>query len=119
MPIPVLGAVGLVGKLFGGVFKKIRANRQVRKAEKAQKKAETLAAKSVMQLQTVGNKLFNVNETLKTEAQNTVFPEAVNSTFTESQFAANKTPGQMNGLLKYWPYLAGLIVVLLLIFKRK
>jgi hypothetical protein len=75
MPIPVIGAVGFVSRIFGSVVKKIRANRIERRAEKAQKKAEALAAKGEMQLRAVYGKLSPITSGELTKAQQTVFDD--------------------------------------------
>jgi hypothetical protein len=111
--IPVIGAVGFVSRLFGGIVKKIKSNRQYKKAEKAQRKAEALASESVMQLKTVGGKLFDINSGTLSEAQNQVFDSPVNNSISNSQVKAD--PGE--NLLKKYGLIIGGIVLVLVLFK--
>jgi hypothetical protein len=117
MPIPLIGAVGLVGKLFGGVIKKIKANKQVKKAKKAEARAKELAAKSVAQLSTVGNKLFSISDEQMTPAQNAVF-----SNVSQENIVPDDNRGQMapDMLKKYGVYfLAGIVILILFKFLKR
>jgi len=114
MPIPIIGAVGIVGKLFGGVIKKIRSNQQVKKAKKAEAKAKELAAKSVLQLSSAGSKLFSISDEQMTPAQNAVFSNVSQENIVPSDNRVQ--PMAPDILKKYGIYiLAG--VVMLILFK--
>jgi len=118
MPIPIIGAVGIVGKLFGGVIKKIRSNRQVKKAKKAEAKAKELAAKSVLQLSSVGNKLFSINDEQMSPAQNAVFSNVSQENIVPSDNRVQPTAPDM--LKKYGVYLlAGIVILILFKFIKK
>ena len=118
MPIPIIGAVGIVGKLFGGVVKKIRSNRQVKKAKKAEAKAKELAAKSVAQLSTVGNKLFSISDEQMTPAQNAVFSNVNQENIVPNDNRAQSMAPDM--LKKYGVYLiAGIVILILFKFLKR
>jgi len=118
MPIPILGAVGIVGKLFGGVVKKIRSSRQVKKAKKAEAKAKILAAKSVLQINTAGQKLFSITGDEMTPAQSAVFNSPTQENIVPSDNRAQSMAPDM--LKKYGVYLlAGIVILILFKFIKK
>lgn len=114
MPLPIIGAAGLLGKLFGGALKKIRSNRIERKAEKSKKKAEALAAKGEMQLRSVYGKLSPITSDELTKAQAAVFsnPSGISGgVVSSSSQMAEKSFIQKYGLI------IGVLVGVLVLFK--
>lgn len=117
MPLPIIGAASLVGKLFGGVVKNIRSARLKKKAKKQQEKAEILAAQAVNKLQGLSGALFSVNQPVTTDAQKTVFPEKEPMV----SFASNQVPA-VEPWYKKIPVLGwvvGGLVLLFVLFKMK
>jgi hypothetical protein len=116
MPLPIIGAAGLVGKLFGAGIKALKSVRLKRTAKKKAQRAEKLAAEAVNKIQGLTGSLFTVNEPNTTAAQNTVFPE------TESpvSFASNQIQGPEKGFkIPVWGWIVAGIVGLLIILKLK
>jgi len=117
MPLPIIGAAGVVGKLFGAGIKALKGVRLKRVAKKKQEKAEKLAAQATAQFQNLSGKLFTINQPDYTEAQKAVFPEKETNPMVN--YASAPVSGSGLKKIPIWAYIAGGVVLLFIIFKLK